>query len=388
VIRGVKPRVLIVADHYLPGWRAGGPIRSLANMVEALGGSFEFRVLTTARDLGQSAPYPGFAVDEWNDLDGVDVYYGSRRGLGMRRLLGLVRRFEPDIVFLNSLFSPLTLKVLLARRFGRLDAPVLLAPRGELAEGALGLRRVLKRLYRLGTRILGLLSDVTWQASSGAERRQVLQQYPNAEVRECPDVPRRPDSRPADAVAKRVGHLRLVTVSRIAPIKNLGFFIDVLDEVPAELDVEWEVFGPPDPDPASEAIVRRLRSHIGSAPIRYRGPLEPAEVEQAVTNAHAFVLPTQGENFGHAIFEALRLGRPVVISDRTPWRGLDRLGAGWDLPLESSQWVCTIEALAAMPGDAYRALVEGAHAYASRVFEESHAVEAQIAAFAGVMRHG
>ena len=45
-------------------------------------------------------------------------------------------------------------------------------------------------------------------------------------------------------------------------------------------------------------------------------------------------LPTLGENFGHAIAEALAAGLPPVISDRTPWRDLDRHGAGTVLSLE------------------------------------------------------
>ena len=46
------------------------------------------------------------------------------------------------------------------------------------------------------------------------------------------------------------------------------------------------------------------------------------------------LLPTLGENFGHAIIEALDAGLPVVISDRTPWRNLEQAGVGADLPLE------------------------------------------------------
>jgi hypothetical protein len=27
-------------------------------------------------------------------------------------------------------------------------------------------------------------------------------------------------------------------------------------------------------------------------------------------------------------------GCPVLVSDKTPWRGLEKYGAGWDIPLE------------------------------------------------------
>src|SRR6185295_19698195 len=54
-----------------------------------------------------------------------------------------------------------------------------------------------------------------------------------------------------------------------------------------------------------------------------------------VFRAHElFLFPTRGENFGHVVLEAMVSGCPVLVSDRTPWRGLARYGAGWDLPLD------------------------------------------------------
>jgi glycosyltransferase involved in cell wall biosynthesis len=43
------------------------------------------------------------------------------------------------------------------------------------------------------------------------------------------------------------------------------------------------------------------------------------------------LLPSLSENFGHAIFEALAAGTPVIIGDQTPWRGLAAQQAGWDV---------------------------------------------------------
>ncbi|MBW7913340.1 MAG: glycosyltransferase, partial [Taibaiella sp.] len=35
--------------------------------------------------------------------------------------------------------------------------------------------------------------------------------------------------------------------------------------------------------------------------------------------------------FGHAIYEALSSGRPVVTSNNTPWNGLESAGAGYNI---------------------------------------------------------
>jgi hypothetical protein len=54
-----RPRVLVLLPTYLPGYLAGGPIRSIANMVDALGDEFEFRIVTSDRDHKARTPYDG-----------------------------------------------------------------------------------------------------------------------------------------------------------------------------------------------------------------------------------------------------------------------------------------------------------------------------------------
>ena len=49
-------------------------------------------------------------------------------------------------------------------------------------------------------------------------------------------------------------------------------------------------------------------------------------------------MPTTHENFGHAVVEAWAHGRPVLLSDQTPWRGLAELDLGWDLQLDVDVW--------------------------------------------------
>ena len=52
---------------------------------------------------------------------------------------------------------------------------------------------------------------------------------------------------------------------------------------------------------------------------------------------------TRHENFGHAVVEAWAHGRPVLLSDQTPWRGLAELDLGWDLPLKLALWTRAFE---------------------------------------------
>ncbi|MFN7014653.1 MAG: glycosyltransferase, partial [Bacteroidia bacterium] len=72
----------------------------------------------------------------------------------------------------------------------------------------------------------------------------------------------------------------------------------------------------------------------------YKGNLKWNEIESCLLNYDFFVLPTLHENFGHAIFESLAAGIPVLISDNTPWRKLQTYKIGWDLNLENKlEWI-------------------------------------------------
>ena len=42
----MKPKILILTDWYLPGTNAGGPVRSIANMIAHLKNEFLFKIIT------------------------------------------------------------------------------------------------------------------------------------------------------------------------------------------------------------------------------------------------------------------------------------------------------------------------------------------------------
>ncbi|MBI9061941.1 MAG: hypothetical protein JEZ14_08115 [Marinilabiliaceae bacterium] len=45
-----KKKILIFIDWFLPGYKAGGPVRSMANMVEYLMEEYDFFIVTRNTD--------------------------------------------------------------------------------------------------------------------------------------------------------------------------------------------------------------------------------------------------------------------------------------------------------------------------------------------------
>ncbi len=68
-------KILTCIGYYLPGSKGGGPIRTLANMVDRIGDEFEFKIIIAYRDFDDTKPYLGIRVDGWNRVSKADVFY-------------------------------------------------------------------------------------------------------------------------------------------------------------------------------------------------------------------------------------------------------------------------------------------------------------------------
>lgn len=85
-----KPIVLALVRYYLPGYKSGGPVRTIANLVDHLGDDIEFRVVTSDRDMLDEAAYPAIRVDAWNQVGKALVYYVSPAKQTVRGFLRLI----------------------------------------------------------------------------------------------------------------------------------------------------------------------------------------------------------------------------------------------------------------------------------------------------------
>jgi len=71
-----KKKILIFIDWFLPGYKAGGPIRSVANLTAHLFSEFEFLIITRNNDYLEKSPYPNVKANQWvNFSENIKVYY-------------------------------------------------------------------------------------------------------------------------------------------------------------------------------------------------------------------------------------------------------------------------------------------------------------------------
>jgi len=362
-------KILLLSRFFTPGYKAGGALRTVSNIVETASPRVTFHVITSDRDLGDESAYQNVPIDTWVPNGHSKVMYSSRP---VREAYRQLKRERYDGIYLNSFFSfrysivPLILAKLVAK-----NTRILLAPRGEFSRSALKIRKTKKRIYLFMVRQFSTYATVHWHASAQHESddiRRVLA-VPEREISTVPDILalKNFDEKVVNLPAPRdCDALKICCISRVSKMKNIEFSISVISRLTCP--AVFTLAGPAEDKEYLEKCLNLTEQLPENIKFEYVGALKNHEVLEVFSNNHVFLLPTLGENFGHVIIESLSVGTPVLISNQTPWRDLEKLGVGWDLPIKSeTNFVSVLENLFEIPEDNYYELRRNAYLYAVEI---------------------
>lgn len=340
-------RVLIVANWFEPAVAAGGPVRSLANLVDAISDEHQVDVLAHDRDLNAEQPFPGLSgqtvnrgnarVRYVNKFDTVALWRSAKE-------LGATGRY--DVVLINSVWDPICRKVALALLVGTVRARcVVMMPRGELSAAAMDIKRRKKQI--LGPLVQQLYRrtvDVV-AATSEEEAADAARWFPKATVVRASNTPDGIAFASHTDAVDPSGQLRLVFISRISEKKGLREFLSGLAALPpptasrAEesksdsphegVGIVLDVFGVIEDDGYWQECRRIIDTLPPTVSVNYRGVLARGHLEAEMQASDAMVLLTADENYGHVIAESLQAGTPVIVTPNTPWTAQIRDGGGW-----------------------------------------------------------
>ena len=341
----------------------------------------EVAVLTGSRDLGADDDLPGVVSGRWNRwADIADVWYATRQQHRFWAFYRAYKAKKPNAVYLNSMFSvPGTILPMLTSQLLR-STRFVLAPRGMLKPTALATRQGRKKLWIRFLKLSGIAKTIHFHATSAEEADEIRVHFGiNAAITVIPNVPRVPTHH-LDTLDKQPGQLRLSFVGRVHPIKNLHILLDLIASLKGTCHLD--IVGPVEDENYWARCEQTIQSLSNNIQVTLHGALAVDESLAIVKKTHAMFLPTQGENFGHAIFEAMGVGVPVLISDQTYWRGLESHHAGWDIPLEDSpRFQQTLARLIAMDQTEHSHWRKGALENANRFFRENNLKDAYMKLF-------
>ena len=373
-----RKRILVFTDWFLPGFKAGGPIRSLTNMTSHLGGEFDFRFVTSDRDLFSDVPYENIEPGKWTKLeDGTDVIYLSPEMQNAEKIKSIILQQQADILYLNSMFSRnFTFIPLRVRNRFMPARKVILAPRGMLGEGALRIKPFKKKLFLAFSKLSRLYRNIRWHASSDLEAAEIKKVMGrNANVHVAMNLSPRYHFNVIHRTKKQ-GELRLVFISRISKKKNLDGTLKLLSRLQPGEKVQFDVYGPAEDENYMRQCEALAAVLPGNIMVDFKGPIANEAVVNVLAGYHVSILLTFNENFGHSIVESMAAGCPVLISENTPWRNLPAVKAGWDVSLadENAQLQALHQAIA-MNQDEFNNWSRHAQHYARTVSENKELLE-------------
>jgi glycosyltransferase involved in cell wall biosynthesis len=340
-----KKKLLLMTDWYEPGFKAGGPIQSCVNFVKAMYEEFEILVLTSDRDLGEKEPYPGIHTNRWTQRQpGVLVYYANTSALNAKKITDLLEQINPDFIYLNSMYSyNFSVVPLLFSWKKKISAQIVLAPRGMLQEGAMQFKTMKKKLFIRALNFMRVPGKIRFHATDEQEKKDILHYFPGAKSVDEISNFSAPLPLELKIIDKVPGILKMVYLSRIIPKKNILFFLGLLNQMPEDIPIQFDIYGEVEDIDYWEKAKQIIGSFRANIKTNIYEAVPHAEVNAVLESNHIFVLPSKGENFGHAIFESWSAGRPCLISDKTPWHQLSKELTGWDLPLENERlWLNAI----------------------------------------------
>ena len=328
---------MIIVDWYSPGYKAGGPIQSCVNLANALKKEYEIYVLTSDTDHGETEPYPGIEPNRWNSelFPGIRVYYARETMFDKINLAHVINQVNPDYIHLNHLFSPFFVVYPLWLKWRhKIKGSVVLCPRGALSKSALSEKSYKKLPFLFLLRLIKVNKIIIFHATNEKEKKEIEQYFPGSSIvvaNNLPDI----NQHTLLFCKKCNGEIKCIFLARIVPIKNLLYFLEILEKT--NVSISFTIAGPVEDEHYWNVCLKKIKELPKNISVEYIGSVKKDELQKIIADHHLSVLPTTGENFGHSIFETFLAGRPVLISDQTPWKNLLKEKIGWDLPLDKPE---------------------------------------------------
>jgi len=356
----------ILIPWFLPAYKAGGPIQSIANLVNQLAvGSlqleneaYQFKIICSNKDLDGSL-LTTVEYDRWVGYSAnTEVWYSSKDNITE----ALKHEHRKDaVLFIVGIYSwAYNLKPLLFYK----GVKKIISVRGMLHPGALSQKSFKKKIYLQLWKLLGLHKGNIFHATDAEEKKYIQQVFGDkAVLKIAANIPRLFALLPMPA--KIEGKLIMGSIALISAMKNHFKVLEALHTIKSNYQIVYNIYGPIKDPVYWEQCQKLMASMPKNIQVNYKGAIAPTAVEKALAENQLIILPSKSENFGHSIIEALSAGRPVITSNTTPWNGLAAAEAGINVPGEDIQALAkAITHFAAMDSTALSQWSRSARGYA------------------------
>ena len=374
-------KLLIMASLFWPQKNSGGPPISIMNLVQAIKDKFDIYIISKNHEINDVTPLEGI-VSGWNQFEFGKAFYTNKGEHTFKHISKLIEEVKPDVIYQNSFFSIDDLLPVLIYKKKHKSVKVIVAPRGEFYPERLQVGKLKKIAYAKFFRYSSLLKDIYFQGTGEEEcfQENTFLGIPKNYLLNISNLSLA--SKPLDcSLFKSPDELKLVYIARIHPTKNTLKAIQWLAKLSGS--VVYDIYGSIENVEYWSQCLDEIDKLPKNISVSYKGVINHADVAGTLSRYHAFYMPTSGENFGHSIVEAMLLGKPVIISDQTPWTDVNSNG-GFAFPLSNEvafkKALCD---LLIMDNDSYNHLSVLIESYIKKKLNIEEIIKQYVSAFNG-----
>ncbi len=118
--------------------------------------------------------------------------------------------------------------------------------------------------------------------------------------------------------------LSFVYFSRIHPSKNLEHLVNIWSKNEYLNNLELSIYGAI----TDKEYFNKIKQRIFNKPnIKYKGSIYQ-NLQKKLSNYDIFIFPSNSENFGLVVLEAMNSGLYSLLNKKLPWKILERMGYG------------------------------------------------------------
>ena len=363
-----KTSVVVVCDWFDPAFRAGGPVQSLVNLVTQLHDHYSFSIICGNLDYGSdnALPVPTGIWIDWNGM--ARVMYLDNKTLSRKTLFSILNEnvSEKSVLYVQGIFSRYFSIYPILWWHRSKHRKIVVAPRGMLHRSARSVKPFKKTLFLTLARLFGWFNNIDWQSTQPDETKEIRAAMgKKAKIMEAANIPR---SIPPYQIRNDYGEpLKILSVGRISDEKDPAMLVHVLGRLafPAEATVIGD-YSDEDYFNQFNNLCNQLPDHVKVTHIR---AVSPSDMGSFYRSHQVFVSCSKGENFGHAIAEALSYGLPCFIGENTPWTGLKERQSGEELPLEPAAFEAALNAYHQLSFEEKAEMSHAAHNFAVEFFQ-------------------
>ena len=229
--------VFITIPWFLPAFRAGVPIQSVANLIENFTVDIEYRIFCANEDLN-GEPLTGIVKNVWTSYNNyTKVWYAENENLS-DVLCKEVANIKPDVLYIIGLFS--WHYNIVPMLFCKANKKII-SLRGMLHPGALSQKKIKKRLFLMLLKKFGVGTKNIFHATDSTEARFIKNEF-GTHTKTIIAGNFSKNLKEQLPLHKSPGNLTMVTVALISPMKNHLMVLEAL-KLCSE-NIQYTIYGP------------------------------------------------------------------------------------------------------------------------------------------------